>query len=127
MILGLGVDMVKVTRVRAKVGENLDSPLARGAFTEAELEYAKSKGVAAFQSLAGFFAAKEAFFKATQVRLGWKDIWVGHEESGKPYFELSDDTKEKLRALGLEPERVNFQLTISHEKDIAVAVVVVSP
>jgi len=125
MILGIGVDMVKVARVQQKAGENLDSPLARGAFTKSELAYAKSKGVAAYQSLAGFFAAKEAFFKATQVWPGWHDIWVEHEESGKPYLGFSEKAREKMRAIGIDPERINLQLTISHEKEFAVAVVVV--
>lgn len=125
MILGIGVDMVKVERVQQKVGENLDSPLARGAFTESELAYAKSKGVAAYQSLAGFFAAKEAFFKATQLWPGWHGLWVEHEENGKPYFGLSEKAREKMLEVGLNPERVSIQLTISHEKGFAVAVVVV--
>lgn len=123
MILGVGVDLVQVERVRKKVGESFDTPLARGAFTESELEYARSKGVAAFQSLAGFFAAKEAFFKATQVWPGWHGVWVEHEPGGRPYFGLSDEAKEKLRAAGLDPEAVSIQLTISHEKEYAVAVV----
>ncbi len=122
---GIGVDLVKIERIRQKAGENLDSPLARGAFTESELDYAKSKGVAAYQSLAGFFAAKEAFFKATQVWPGFQDIWVEHEESGKPYFGLSEKAREKMRAAGLEPEQCEIQLTISHEKEFAVVVVVV--
>ena len=124
MIIGIGVDMVKVERVQQKAGESLDSPLARGAFTESELAYAKSKGVAAYQSLAGFFAAKEAFFKATQLWPGFHDIWVEHEPGGKPYFGLSEKAREKLRAMGIEPESANIQLTISHEKEFAVAVVV---
>ncbi len=125
MILGLGVDMVKVARVRQKAGENLDSPLARGAFTESELEYAKSKGVAAFQSLAGFFAAKEAFFKATQVWPGWHDIWVEHDANGRPYFEFPLEAFEKLAEKGLDLTKCRINLTISHEKELAVAVVVV--
>ncbi len=122
---GIGVDLVKIERIRQKAGENLDSPLARGAFTESELAYARSRGVAAFQSLAGFFAAKEAFFKATQVWPGWHGVWVEHEESGKPYFGLSEKAREKMREVGIDPERVNIQLTISHEKEFAVAVMVV--
>lgn len=126
MILGIGVDLVKVERVQQKAGENLDSPLARGAFTESELSYARSRGVAAFQSLAGFFAAKEAFFKATQTWPGFHEIWVEHEENGKPYFGLSEKAKAKMLELGLAPETCNIQLTISHEKEFAVAVVVVA-
>lgn len=125
MIIGIGVDLVKIERVQKKVGESFDTPHARGAFTESELAYAKSKGVAAFQSLAGFFAAKEAFFKATQVWPGFHDIWIEHEESGKPYLGLSEKACEKMREIGLNPERANIQLTISHEKEFAVAIVFV--
>ena len=121
---GIGVDLVKIERVRQKAGENLDSPLARGAFTESELEYARGRGVAAFQSLAGFFAAKEAFFKATQLWPGFHDIWVEHEDNGKPYLGFSEKAREKMLEASLDPEHVNIQLTISHEKEFAVAVVV---
>ena len=125
MIRGLGVDIVQVERVRQKVGASFDTPLAKGVFIASELAYAQGKGVAAFQSLAGFFAAKEAFFKATQVWPGWHGVWVEHEPGGKPYFGLSAEAKEKLRAAGIDPDAMNLQLTISHEKEYAVAVVVV--
>jgi holo-[acyl-carrier protein] synthase len=125
VILGVGVDVVQVERVRQKMGESFDTPLAKGAFTASELEYAKSKGVAAFQSLAGFFAAKEAFFKATQVWPGWHDVWVKHDENGRPYFGLHLKDTEKLRAKGIDLTKCRVSLTISHEKEYAVAVVVV--
>jgi phosphopantetheinyl transferase (holo-ACP synthase) len=51
---------------------------------------------------------------------------VEHEESGKPYFGFSEKAHEKMREVNINPERVNIQLTISHEKEFAVAVVVVA-
>ncbi len=133
MIIGVGVDIVQVERMRKKAGENLDTPLAKGVFTASELEYARGKGVAAAQSLAGFFAAREALFKATQVWPGWHGAWVEHDARGRPYFMFSDEAVGKYAAAGIcvaAPEgggcaQGGIQLTISHEKDFAVAVVVV--
>ncbi len=133
MITGVGVDIVQVERMRKKAGENLDTPLAKGVFTASELEYARGKGVAAAQSLAGFFAAREALFKATQVWPGWHGAWVEHDARGRPYFVFSDEAVGKYAHAGIivaAPEgggraQGGIQLTISHEKDFAVAVVVV--
>jgi phosphopantetheinyl transferase (holo-ACP synthase) len=47
---------------------------------------------------------------------------VEHEPGGRPYFGLSEKAREKMRAMGIDPDRVNIQLTISHEKEFAVAV-----
>jgi len=124
MIVGIGVDTVSVSRVKEKVGADFASPFARGAYTDEEIEYARKKGVAAYQSLAGFFAAREAFFKATQVRLGWKDIAVHHEENGKPFFRFSDKGHLRLIEKGKDPAFHRFHLSITHERDYAVVVVV---
>lgn len=124
MILGIGIDTVKVSRVMDKVGPEFASPFAKGAYTEEELEYARSRGAAAYQSLAGFFAAREAFFKATQVRLGWKDIAVDHEPNGKPFFRFNDKGHLRLIERGRDPAFHKFHLSITHEKDYAVVVVV---
>lgn len=125
VIIGVGVDIVQVERMRKKAGENLDTPLAKGVFTASELEYARGKGVAAAQSLAGFFAAREALFKATQVWPGWHGAWVEHDKNGRPYFQFPLESWEKLAAKGLDITKCRINLTISHEKDFAVAVVIV--
>jgi phosphopantetheine--protein transferase-like protein len=125
VIIGIGVDIVQVERMRKKAGENLDTPLAKGVFTASELEYARGKGVAAYQSLAGFFAAREALFKATQVWPGWHGAWVEHDARGRPYFMFSDEAIAKYDAVHVNILHLNVRLSISHEKDFAVAVVVV--
>ncbi len=124
MIVGIGVDIIKVSRIKEKVGSNFDMPFARKAYTPQEIEYAKAKGVQAYQSFAGFFAAREAFFKATQVRLGWQDIFVDHEENGKPFFRFSDRGYLKLIENHRDPSFFQFHLSITHEKEYAVGVVI---
>jgi len=125
MIVGIGVDIVKVSRVEGKVGKDFDTPFAKKAYTESEMAYARARGKGAYRSLAGFFGAKEAFFKATQVWPGWRDIRVEHRESGQPHFEFSDEATAKLTHAQLDPAFHTFHLTITHEKEFAVVVVVV--
>jgi len=63
---------------------------------------------------AGVFAAKEALFKALGKQPDWLAVEVINDESGKPYLRLSADIEKKYKA----------SLSISHEKDYAVAFVV---
>ncbi len=124
MITGIGVDIVKVSRICEKVGTGFDSPFARKAYTAEELRYAKGKGKGVYQSLAGFFAAREAFFKATQIRLRWQDISVDHDENGKPFFRFSDVGLLRLIEKHRDPTFHKFHLSITHEKDFAVVIVI---
>ncbi len=124
MITGIGVDIVKVSRICEKVGTGFDSPFARKAYTAEELRYAKGKGKGVYQSLAGFFAAREAFFKATQIRLRWQDISVDHDENGKPFFRFSDKAHLTLIERGKDPAFHRFHLTITHGREYAIVVVV---
>jgi len=119
------VEIVKVSRIEDKVGKDFETPFAEKAYADGEMKYAKAQGKGAYRSLAGFFGAKEAFFKATQVWPGWKDIRVEHRESGQPYFGFSEEAIAKLTHAQLDPAFHTFHLTITHEKEFAVVVVVV--
>ncbi len=66
------------------------------------------------ESLAGIFAAKEAFMKAVGRKIDWHDVWIEKEESGKPILVSS------VLASG-EKTRVS----ISHSMDYAIAVVLI--
>lgn len=72
--------------------------------------------------LAGRFAAKEATSKVLGtgfIGLSWKEIEVVRLPSGAPQLTLSGRAQERARALKLE----HFELTMSHEKDYAIAFV----
>ena len=69
---------------------------------------------------AGRFAAKEACVKALGEgfgSLGLQDIEVKHMPSGKPYLSFSHDAKKHVSA-------VQFEISIAHERDYAVATVI---
>ncbi len=113
MILGIGVDIVNCDRFLEKVE---DRAFLNKIFDEKEISYCSSKGIVAYQSYAGTFAAKEAFSKALGEGFGKlkpKDIVVERDSLGKPYI------VNKYKNIG------NIFLSISHEKDNAIAFVIV--
>jgi len=105
----IGIDIIKIARF-----ENKSEMFNNRMFTENERTYIASKANQA-QTAAGIFAAKEALAKAIGSGLTWDLLAaeVTHDEHGAPYFiNLSDD--------------INAILSISHDDDTAVAVVLVS-
>ena len=116
MVKGLGLDLCEISRMERLLGN--DSFLARY-FTEGEIGYIRSKGKNAAQTMAGIFAAKEAFSKAlgTGIDFDLKEISVLHDEAGMPGYSLSGTAAEKGQG-------DRFLLSISHDGGIAAAVCV---
>lgn len=116
-----GVDIVNVNRIK-KIISNKREKFYNKIFTKEEIEYIEKKGHKA-TTISGLFAAKEATSKALGTgigHLGWKDLQTLHEESGKPYINFSEKGNKIIKDLGL----VDIELTISHEKDYAIAFVI---
>ena len=122
MIKGVGVDMVEIARVRRLVEE--DRGFAARIFTEREIAYCESKFSKA-QHYAARFTAKEAFFKAlgTGFRDGmsWRDVEVENDALGKPQLRLAAAALEQFRRRRLK----NAHLSLSHTREMAIALVVV--
>lgn len=121
MIIANGCDLIEIERIaKALQRENFCTRI----YTAAELSYAESKtNQRKKASLAAAFAAKEAVAKALGVgfgRIGWQEIEVRHDESGKPFALLSG------RALALAEERgvKNIHLSLSHSREYALAMVI---
>ena len=102
----IGIDIVDISRIAGMVERYGDRFLEK-IFTPAEVSYSAKKKRKE-ESLAGRFAAKEAFMKASGRRLAFRDIEV-LSESGKPFIMYH----------GI---RYN-DVSISHEKLFAVSVV----
>lgn len=121
MIIGVGIDMIEVDRLMAKV--NKDNGFRELVFSSNEIEYCESNLKS--ENYAGRFAAKEAFLKAT----GWGlllgsnlcDIEIESDERGKPSIRLSGEFKEKAEQNNWE----KIHVSISHLKEIACAVVII--
>ncbi len=130
MIFGIGTDISKVCRFEKWVKNPL---LIHRFFNAGETIEEKKDSLgnlprltALCEHYAGRFAAKEAFCKAlgtgfTGLELG--DFFVKNDESGKPYFELGEKTDKIVRErVG---ENYKIHLSISHEKEFAIAFVVI--
>jgi holo-[acyl-carrier protein] synthase len=115
MILGTGVDITEVSRLRKAVEKWGESFLSR-IFTDEEIENAK-KRLSLYQHLAGRFAAKEAVFKALgDAGLNWKDVQILNDREGKPYCKI----------LNGRARKVDIYISISHVKNYAVANAVIT-
>ncbi|MBN1809696.1 MAG: holo-ACP synthase [Planctomycetes bacterium] len=122
MIIGVGIDVLEVERVR-KILERWGDRFLRRILVDSEIEYCKRHTNPAPQ-VAGRIAAKEAFFKATGLGLAggmsWRHVAVGREATGKPYLELDGRAREVIEEIGA----VTVHLTLSHESTMASAVVI---
>lgn len=121
MVLGLGIDLIAVSRLQAAWQRRGDSLLHR-LFTPHEQATA-GLGPHRFRRLAARLAAKEALVKAlgTGLRDGrWLDAEVKNDALGKPYLELSGGLARRAAAMGV----VDLHLSLTHEQDHAAACVV---
>jgi holo-[acyl-carrier protein] synthase len=122
MIYGIGTDIVEVARIEASIAQ-FGEAFAKRILTNSEmLHYQESQIKARF--LAKRFAAKEAFSKALGTGLRapatFQNIAVSHDVLGKPILVLAPD----LTALMHQKNIVNTHISISDEKNLATAFVV---
>ena len=122
MIVGLGVDIAEVPRIKTAI-ERHGEPFLRRIFTPSEVEYCerfKNK----FERYAGRFAAKEAAMKAlgTGWRRGirWVDLEVVREPSGRPTLALAGEAAKIAAQLGVK----RISLSITHTEAQALAQVI---
>lgn len=117
--MGLGVDLVQVSRVRESIATFGDKYLRR-VFTEGEIAYAHAGDPELAPSrLAARFAAKEATIKAldlAEAGVGWRDIEVVRSSSGAPQLVLHGAARAAASDRSLS-------VSLSHEGDYATAVV----
>jgi len=122
MVLGLGTDLIETKRVQESIDRFGERFLER-VFTEGEIAYCRRKKNAG-ESFAARFAAKEAGAKAlgTGISRGvnWKELEVRREISGKPTLHLSGRAAELAEAMGVR----RLQLSLTHSRELAMAVVV---
>jgi len=120
MIYGVGIDIVKIERMK-QVVEKWGQHFLDRVFTENEISYCYEKKEPHL-SLAVRFAAKEALIKAIgSVSLAsLKDIEVVNAETGKPLLHIMGKLEKVLR--GKLIKRVH--LSLSHEHEYGVACVI---
>jgi holo-[acyl-carrier protein] synthase len=122
MVLGIGIDMIEVERINAKISK--EQGFRELVFSKKEIEYCETK-THKFEHYAARFAAKEAFLKA--VGTGWIngssffEIEILNDDNGKPELILLGETANTFQHLEIK----KISVSISHLKSIASAVVVI--
>ncbi len=121
MIYGIGSDIIEVDRIKGAIEK--DNGFKEKVFSVSEISLCESKSNK-YQSYAARFAAKEAFMKAFGTGwsdgIAWKEIEVLSEETGRPYLNLLNKTKEII----CQEHNFIMHVSLSHLKDYAIAQVI---
>ena len=121
MIIGIGVDIIEIERVRQAIQNNKN--FLSKLFTEREIDYFISRNMNS-EVIAGNFAAKEAVSKAlgTGIRgFSFKDIEILRNELGKPEVILHSGAKSIGNKLIGNNNSLRIHLSISHNNSSAIA------
>ena len=122
MIVGTGVDIAEVGRIRQSV-ERFGERFLHRVFTEGEITYCEGKANR-FESYAARFAAKEAAMKALGTGwnhgIRWRDVEVVRPKGQRPTLQFHGLAAELARKLGAR----NIALSITHTSEQALANVI---
>ncbi len=122
MIVGIGIDLVEVERLRAALARHGERARRR-LFTSREVRECEER-TDPDQCLAARFAAKEAALKALgsgkQPAIRWTDLEVVRAESGAPRLELGGGARALAQRMGV----ARAWVSLSHEAGLAIALVV---
>jgi len=119
MIVGIGVDIVEVSRIGAAVDNpRTGNRFRTRVFTADEIAYCTRRRNT-HESFAARFAAKEAMMKALGEACAWHEIEVVRT-NGPPSIRLHGRAAAKAEAVGV----VRIILSLSHTTDLAIAYVI---
>jgi holo-[acyl-carrier protein] synthase len=122
MIVGTGVDLAEVPRIRASV-ERFGDRFIRRIYTPSEIAYVERKANR-YERYAARFAAKEAGMKA--IGTGWKrgvtwqDFEVANLPSGKPTLRFHGMAAQYAAQLGVK----TVSLSLTHTSALGMAHVI---
>lgn len=122
MILGTGIDLAEVPRIREAI-ERYGDRFVHRIYTAGEIAYVESKANR-FERYAGRFAAKEAGMKA--IGTGWKggvrwqDFEVSNLPSGRPTLRLHGEAARRAEKMGVK----TISLSITHTAELGMAHVI---
>ena len=119
MIFGTGIDIVEINRIKNSL-KKYSPKFEQRIFTSTEIDYCQSQGDPA-KHFAARFAVKEAVSKCMGTgitgALGFKDMEVVNEKTGKPILVMTGKGKELFEKLELK----SIHISISHDSTHAIA------
>ena len=119
----IGVDIVSVRRMQESIKRHGKSFLNK-VFTADEQAYCETKRNK-YENYSARFAAKEAVIKAKgggAGRMRFKDIEVKRGKNGKPFIFIAPKARREM----LIKPKAQFELTMAHEREFAIATVVMT-
>lgn len=132
MIIGIGSDIIDITRIEKVIARHGDRFIDR-IFTETERAKAERRSKMPkmiWATYAKRFAAKEACSKAlgTGIRRGvwWRDMGVVNMPGGRPTMQLTGGALARLQALTPPGHAARIDLSITDDWPLAQAFVVIS-
>lgn len=121
MILGLGLDLVSISRIQKNI-DRFGAHFLERILTDAELAALPLGREATF--VAGRFAAKEAAVKAIGTGFSqgvtWHDLEILPQVSGQPHLHFRGEALRHSLSMGVR----RVSISISHERELAVSVVI---
>jgi holo-[acyl-carrier protein] synthase len=122
MVIGVGTDLIEIARIQQSIDRFGERFLER-VFTPREIDFCRRKKNAA-ESFAARFAAKEAGAKALGTGIsrgvGWLELDVARSPGERPHLQLSGRAAELAHSLGV----ATISLSLTHSRDVALAVVI---
>lgn len=120
MIKGIGIDIIEIDRIRQAIAKN--NKFIDRVFTVNEKKTFEEKNYSP-QTVAGYFAAKEAVSKAlgTGIKnMRWRDIEILKDSLGKPYVRLYNNAGDLAYSMSID----KIFISISHSRENAVALAI---
>ena len=113
-------DICSVERMKESV-EKLGDKFLRRIFSEKEIEYCEARKMGRFESYSAKFAGKEAVFKALSPNKEqggtFTEVEILNDEIGRPYVILHGELEKNFK-------NVQISVSLSHEKEYAIAMAV---
>ena len=121
MVLGLGIDIIEIERIKKSI-ERYGDRFLNKVFTNEEIKYCNSK-FNKYQHYAARFAAKEAVYKALtsgwKEGLRWKDIEIQNDASGMPSINSAGKLQSFLSG------DTQLRISISHSQNYVTSVAII--
>ena len=118
VLLRNGIDLVEIARIK-RLHERQGERFLRRVFTPRERKYLGKKQNP-YPSMAARFAAKEAVYKALDLKgrgASWQDVTVLSLKGGRPALLLTGNAARRARELKVK----RMSLSLSHGRELAIA------
>jgi len=121
MVIGIGIDIIEIDRIRDSV-EKFGDRFLNKVYTQKELDYCLKKKYK-YQHLAARFAAKEAVYKALATGwnedVSWQNIEISNEPNGMPIVTLQGKLKNFLH------KGKYLKISMSHSRDYVACMAII--